>query len=61
MTNYETFREIIRGSVQYQIRGTVLTLKGYYTGKEVKIDLSRIDPDMFEELTEVENEDEEDW
>ena len=61
MMNYETFHEIIRGSVEYRIQGTVLTLTGYYTGKQVKLDLSRIDPDMFKELTEIDEDDGEDW
>lgn len=60
--NYEDFRQIINGSVQYKIAGTVLELMGYYTGKLVKIDLAKIDPEMLEEImADEENEDEEDW
>ena len=48
---FKTLSDIINGSVQYQISGTVLTLTGYYTGKEVKIDLAKITPEMLEEIT----------
>lgn len=59
---FKTFSDIINGSVQYQISGTVLTLTGYYTGKEVKIDLAKITPEMLEEITaEPEDENEEEW
>ena len=59
--DYETFLSIIHGSVQYQIDGTVLTLTGYYTGKEVKIDLAKITPDMLEEIAADPEETEEEW
>lgn len=59
--DYETFLSIIHGSVRYEIDGTVLTLTGYYTGKEVKIDLSKITPDMLEEITAGPEENEEEW
>jgi len=59
--DYETFLSIIHGSVRYEIDGTVLTLTGYYTGKEVKIDLSKITPDMLEEIAADPEENEEEW
>lgn len=59
--NYKTFSEIINGSVRYEISGTVLTLTGYYTGKEVKIDLSKITPDMLEEIAAEPEDDEEEY
>ena len=58
---YETFLQIIHGSVQYEIDNGVLTLTGYYTGKEVKIDLNKITPEMLDEIVadpEDENEEE---
>lgn len=58
---YEIFLSIIHGSVQYEIDGTVLTLTGYYTGKEVKIDLAKITPDMLEEITADPEENEEEY
>ena len=47
---YNRFRGIIAGSVQYEIRGTVLVLTGYYTGKRIKLDLARISPEMLDEI-----------
>ncbi|MGN0518056.1 MAG: hypothetical protein ACI4II_04970 [Acutalibacteraceae bacterium] len=58
---YEKFWEIIRGSLQYEIDDGVLTLTGYYTGKEVKIDLKKITPEMLEEITADPEETEEDY
>lgn len=55
---FETFAEILRGSKRYEIKGSVLTITGYYTGKEVKLDLSRLDEEVFNELL-VTDEDEE--
>jgi len=53
--------EIVQGSKQYEFVGetySVLKLTGYYTGRRVKIDLSQIDEEMFEQLV-VGNDDEE--
>lgn len=59
---YETFLQIIHGSVQYEIDNGVLTLTGYYTGNEVKIDLNKITPEMLEEIVaDPEDECEEDY
>lgn len=59
---YELLQQIIHGSVRYEINGTVLTLTGYYTGKEVKIDLAKITPEMLDEIVaDPENENEEDY
>lgn len=57
--DYRTFREIIGGSKQYEFDGTVLTVTGYYTGKRVRIDLSKVTPDMLDEILADEDEDEE--
>ena len=58
---YEIFLSIIHGSVRYEIDGTVLTLTGYYTGKEVKIDLAKITPDMLEKIAADPEENEEEY
>ena len=49
-TDYRTFREIIGGSKQYEFSGTVLTVTGYYTGRRVRLDLSKITPEMLDEI-----------
>lgn len=59
--DYQTFRDIINGSIQYEVHGTVLTLTGYYTGKRAEIDLAKITPEMLEEITADPDEDEEEW
>lgn len=55
--DYRTFREIIGGSKQYEFDGTVLTVTGYYTGKRVRIDLSKVTPEMMDEILADEDED----
>lgn len=50
--------EIIEGSKEYSFSGTILTLKGYYTGKTIKIDLSKINKEILNMIM-VEDEDEE--
>ncbi len=59
--DYETFWAIITGSVQYEINDSVLTLTGYYTGKEVKIDLRKITPEMLTEIIADPEENEEEY
>lgn len=56
------FRTLINGSLRYEVHGAVLTLTGYYTGKEIRLDLSKITAEMLEEITaeEIEDEDEDD-
>lgn len=59
--NIEDFKEVLLGSKEFYFEygdegSTVLVLKGYYTGKEIKIDLSRINDDMFKELVVEEGE-----
>lgn len=54
--------EIINGSKEYKFDGTVLTVKGYYTGEEIKLDLSKLTEEMLEELQPDPEEDESwDW
>ena len=44
------FMELIQGSLRYEIHNEILTLTGYYTGKRISLDLSRITEEMLEEL-----------
>lgn len=48
--DYRTYREIVGGSKEYEFNGMVLTVTGYYTGKRVRIDLSKVTPDMLDEI-----------
>ena len=49
--DFSEVMQIIHGSKQYEFHGPVLIVTGYYTGKEVKLDLSRLTEEMLEELT----------
>lgn len=59
ITNFDKFVRLIHGSIEYQIEGGSLKIKSYYTGDYVKLNLDKIDPEMFETLTEEDEEDEE--
>lgn len=48
--NFSEVMQIIHGSKQYEFQGPVLTVTGYYTGKKVKLDLSRLTEEMLDEL-----------
>lgn len=41
---------IINGSKEFYFEGSVLTIKSYYSGKAVKLDLAKLDEDMLEQL-----------
>lgn len=56
--DFSEVMQIIHGSKQYEFHGSVLTVIGYYTGKEVKLDLSKLTEEMLEELTLDDKEDE---
>lgn len=47
---YENAIKIINGSKTFSFDGPVLEIKGYYTGESVRLDLSKLTPEMFEEL-----------
>ncbi len=54
--------EILQGSKEYKFEYgengmTVLKITGYYTGKEIKLDLSKLTEEMLEELIVEEGED----
>lgn len=54
---------ILGGSKQYEFQynedgyPSVLIITSYYSGEQVKLDLSRLTPDMLDELQVKENED----
>lgn len=47
---YENAIKIINGSKIFSFDGPVLEIKSYRTGESVKLDLSKLTPEMFEEL-----------
>ena len=59
--NFSEVMQIIHGSKQYEFHVPVLTVTGYYTGKKVKLDLSRLTEEMLEELILDDEEDDEDY
>lgn len=59
--DFSEVMQIIHGSKQYEFHGPILTVTGYYTGKEVKLDLSRLTEEMLEELILDDEEDDEDY
>jgi hypothetical protein len=61
MGNYELFKSIINGSIEFEMEvGGQLTVTSYRTGESVTLDLSRINEDMFDELV-TERDDEDDY
>ena len=61
--NIKEFLKIVNGSKEFGFRGSVLTIKGYYTGETVKLDLANIDEEMLGQLIyqEEEEDEEEDY
>jgi hypothetical protein len=48
---FDDLQTILNSSKEFSFKnGTVLKLKQYYGNKEIYLDLSKIDMDMFEEL-----------
>lgn len=47
---YENAIKIINGSKVFSFDGPVLEIKSYHTGESIKLDLSKLTPEMFEEL-----------
>lgn len=54
MTNKDLQR-IINGSKEYRFEGTVLVITSYNTGDTVRLDLSAMTDETFDELAHVEN------
>ena len=57
MRNLEKLHRILNASKRYEMNGSVLTLTHYYTGEEIKLDLSKLDEEVLEEIM-VEEEEE---
>lgn len=57
--NFKTFTEVLQGSKCYEFNGTILTLTGYYSGRQIKLDLSLLDEETLEKL--IVDEDEDDY
>lgn len=53
--------EVLKGSKQYEFDGALLTVTGYYTGKQVRLDLSKLTEEMIEALTPEDDEEDEDY
>lgn len=48
---YENFKRIVNRSKEYEFESrSVLVLRDYYTGDEVRLDLSRLTPEMFDAI-----------
>jgi hypothetical protein len=54
--NINDFLRLINGSIRYEFEGTKLTITGYYSGKGITLDLSKMTEEMLEELTADEDE-----
>lgn len=62
--NMKLLNKIIQGSKEYEMKGTVLTLRSYYSGEKIKLDLSMIDEYILESIMVPEGEeclDEDEW
>ena len=50
-TTYDNFKRILNRSKEYEFDGhTVLVIRDYYTGDEIRLDFSKITPEMFDEI-----------
>lgn len=60
MPDFNKAMRIICDSKEFWFDGSVLTIRGYYSGESLKLDLSKLDEEMLEQLQpeEVEDEDE---
>lgn len=48
---YDNFKRILNRSKEYEFEGhTVLVLRDYYTGDEIRLDFNKITPEMFDEI-----------
>lgn len=47
---YDDAVRILGGSKSYEFEGTVLSVTGYRTGKEVRLDLGNMTEEMYDEL-----------
>ena len=49
---YDLFTRILRRSKEYEFDGSVLVLRDYYNGDEIRLDLAKVTPEIFEEIAE---------
>ena len=56
--NVKLLKEILNGSKEYSMDGSVLSIKGYYSGDKIKLDLSVLleYEDVVEEMVDQANE-----
>lgn len=48
---FDNFKRILDRSKEYEFDGhSVLVLRDYYTGDEIRIDMARITPEIFDEI-----------
>lgn len=52
----EKLQTILRASKRYEMNGSILTITHYYTGEEIKLDLSKMSEEALEEMTPEEDE-----
>ena len=50
MDKYSKFLSILRNSKEYSFDGTVLTVRSYRTGEEIKLDLAQLTEEEFENI-----------
>lgn len=52
MNNLNIFLDLLEGSKEYKMEGSLLTIRGWRTSKRITIDLSVLEeyPDVFEEM-----------
>lgn len=62
--DYKKFMRVLKSSKRYEMdcEGHLI-ITDYYTGEEITLDLTQIDPEMFEQLKveDDEEEDDEQW
>lgn len=59
MKNLQEALRIIRGSKEFSFEGSVLVIRGYYTGEVLRLDLGELDEDTLD-LLQVDEETEDD-
>ena len=47
---YSDFKSMLYGSIEYEFNGTVLTIRGYFDGNGVSLDLSQMSEEAFDDM-----------
>lgn len=55
--SFQRFQRTLQGSMQYEFKGSVLTIRNYHTGERVSLDLSKMFEEEYHELVVEESED----